>query len=35
MKAFELITKAEKIIADNLSQLPLPLVDAKTGEIRS
>ena len=34
MKAYEYITKAEKIIADNLSQLPLPLVDKTTGEIR-
>ena len=35
VKAFEQITKAEKIIADNLSQLPLPLVNQQTGEIRS
>lgn len=35
MKAYEQVTKTRKTILENLGQLPLPLVDKVTGEIRS
>lgn len=35
LKAYEYVTQAEKIIKENLGQLPLPLVDKTTGEIKA